>query len=121
MKPLLLPHIMYKRRRHGIPKVMEIIENVGLTYWWSIAVVLSGSFAKYYPRQVTIKWKPLLWFIKGDKLFAPDFLSDIIKSDTPCKVIHEWEQTIVEAEHIISRLTVEGQTVFDPMMGCSLL
>ena len=102
---------------YAIPKVIDIMENAGLTYWWPIAVVLSGSFAKHYPRQVTIKWKPLLWFVKGDKLSTTDFLSDIIKSDTPSKVLHEWEQSIVEAEHIISRLTMEGQTVFDPMMG----
>ncbi|HET6640999.1 MAG TPA: DNA methyltransferase [Nitrososphaeraceae archaeon] len=44
-----------------------------------------------------------------------DFLSDMIKSDTPSKVLHEREQSMVEAEHIISRLTMEGQTV--PMMG----
>jgi 16S rRNA G966 N2-methylase RsmD len=102
---------------YAIPKVIEMMENAGLTYWWPIAIILSGSFAKYYPRQVTIKWKPLLWFIKGDKLSTADFLSDLIKSDTPSKVLHEWEQSSVEAEHIISRLSVEGQTVFDPMMG----
>lgn len=102
---------------YAIPKVIEIMENAGLTYWWPIAVVLSGSFAKHYPRQVTIKWKPLLWFVKGDKLSTTDFLSDVIKSDTPSKILHEWEQSTVEAEHIISRLTMEGQTVFDPMMG----
>jgi DNA modification methylase len=27
------------------------------------------------------------------------------------------EQSIIEAEHMISRLTVKGQAVFDPMMG----
>jgi DNA modification methylase len=59
----------------------------------------------------------LLWFIKGDRLLTTDFLSDVIKSDTPSKVIHKWEQSTIEAEHVISRLTVEGQTVFDPMMG----
>ena len=53
---------------YAIPKVIKIMENAGLTYWWPIAVVLSGSFAKHYPKQVTIKWKPLLWFVKGDKL-----------------------------------------------------
>jgi site-specific DNA-methyltransferase (adenine-specific) len=102
---------------YAIPKVIEITENAGLTYWWPIAVILSGSFAKYYPRQVTIKWKPLLWFVKGDKLPTTDFLSDLIKSDAPSKVLHKWEQSTQEAEHVISRLTVEGQTVFDPMMG----
>lgn len=100
-----------------IPEVIEIIRRIGLTYWWTIAIILSGSFAKYYPRHVSIKWKPLLWFVKGDKLCTTDFLSDVIKSGTPSKVLHEWEQSPIEAEHVISRLTVEGQTVFDPMMG----
>lgn len=102
---------------YAIPNVIEIMENANLTYWWPIAVVLSGSFARHYPRQVTIKWKPLLMFVKGDKLSTTDFLSDVIMSDTASKVLHEWEQSMVEAKHIISRLTVEGQTVFDPMMG----
>ena len=102
---------------YAIPKVIEVMEGAGLTYWWPIAVVLSGSFAKHYPKQVTIKWKPLLWFVKGDKLITADFLSDLIKSDTPSKVLYEWEQSTAEAKHIISRLTMEGQTVFDPMMG----
>jgi hypothetical protein len=56
-------------------------------------------------------------FVKGDKLSTTDFLSDVIKSDTPSKVLHEWEQSIVEAQHIISRLSIEGQTIYDPMMG----
>jgi 16S rRNA G966 N2-methylase RsmD len=100
-----------------IPEVIEIMRSVGLTYWWPIAIILSGSFAKCYPRHVSIKWKPLLWFVKGDKLCTTDFLSDVIKSDTPSKELHEWEQSTIEAEHVISRLSVEGQTVFDPMMG----
>jgi DNA modification methylase len=102
---------------YAIPKVIEMMEQAGLNYWWPIAVVLSGSFARNFPRQVTIKWKPLLWFVKGDKLSTIDFLSDVVKSDPPPKSLHEWEQSQVEAEHVISRLTVEGQTVFDPMMG----
>ena len=55
--------------------------------------------------------------MKGGKLSTPDFLSDVVKSDTPSKGLHEWEQSTIEAEHVISRLTLEGQTVFDPMMG----
>ena len=101
----------------AIPKVIEFMEGAGLTYWWPIAIILSGSFARNFPRQVTIKWKPLLWFVKGDKLFTTDFLSDVVKSDTPSKGLHEWEQSLVEAEHVISRLSFEGQMIYDPMMG----
>jgi 16S rRNA G966 N2-methylase RsmD len=102
---------------YAIPKVIEMMEDAGLSYWWPIAVILSGSFARNFPRQVTIKWKPLLWFVKGDRLSTPDFLADVVKSDSPSKGLHEWEESLIEAEHVISRLTVEGQNVFDPMMG----
>ena len=46
-----------------------------------------------------------------------DFLSDVVKSNAPSKELHEWEQSQIEPEHVISRLTVEGQTVCEPMMG----
>ena len=43
-----------------IPKVCEMTENVDLTYWWQIAILLDGSFARFFPRQVVIKKKMLL-------------------------------------------------------------
>lgn len=100
-----------------IPTIIHIMENAGLTFWWPIAIKLSGQYARAYHRGVSIKWKPLLWFVKGQKKNAIDFVSDYIESKAPEKVLHEWEQSPIEAEHIISRLTVENQLVFDPMMG----
>jgi hypothetical protein len=100
-----------------IPDVIMYMESVGLTYWWPMAIRLSGPFNRSYDKRVTIKWKPLLWFVKGEKSNAVDFMSDYIESRTPDKVLHEWEQSTAEAEHVISRLTVETQVVFDPMFG----
>ena len=102
---------------YAIPEIMEMMPSAGLKYWWTMSVVLEGSFARHYPRKVSIKWKPLLWFVKGDKANTLDFISDTIISTRPSKTMHEWEQSIVEAEHVISRLTVESQLVLDPMMG----
>ena len=31
--------------------------------------------------------------------------------------MHEWEQSTIEAEHVIKGLTVENQIVLDPFMG----
>jgi 16S rRNA G966 N2-methylase RsmD len=101
----------------AIPRICEMMGQAGLTYWWQIAILLEGSFARFFPRHVVIKKKMLLWFVKGNRLSTNEFLSDVIKSDTPSKVLNEWEQSPTEAEHVISRLTFEGQTVFDPMMG----
>jgi tRNA G10 N-methylase Trm11 len=46
-----------------------------------------------------------------------DYIEDFIESKRPDKLTHEWEQSTIEAEHVISRLTVENQIVLDPMMG----
>jgi tRNA G10 N-methylase Trm11 len=44
-------------------------------------------------------------------------MSDIIVSTKPDKLLHEWQQGTKEPGHAISRLTVQNQTVLDPMMG----
>jgi DNA modification methylase len=45
-------------------------------------------------------------------------MNDVIYSRPPEKILHKWEQSSVEAEHIIKGLTVgENQIVLDPFMG----
>ena len=103
---------------YALPQVIHMMESAGLKYWWTIAVNLEGSFGRHHPRKVSIKWKPLLWFVKGDKTNTLDYMSDAIDSNRPSKIMHQWEQSTIDAEHVISRLTVENQAVLDPMM-CS--
>jgi DNA modification methylase len=100
-----------------IPQIIQYLQNMGLTYWHTIAVILENTFARNFPRRIVYKYKPLLWFVKGKRTKDSDFLSDVIYSKKPLKDNHPWQQSTVEAEHVISRLTTEGQTVLDPMMG----
>ena len=102
---------------YALPQVIHMMESAGLKYWWTLAVNLKGSFGRHHPRKVSIKWKPLLWFVKGDKPNIIDYISDAINSNRPSKIMHDWEQPTIDAEHVISRLTVENQTVLNPMMG----
>ncbi|HSF49636.1 MAG TPA: DNA methyltransferase [Nitrososphaeraceae archaeon] len=44
-------------------------------------------------------------------------IGDCIESIPPSKLLHESEESTVEAEHIIKNLTLENQTVLDPMMA----
>jgi DNA methylase len=90
---------------------------VQLHHQWTLAIKLSGPFAHFHPKKVSIKWKPLLWFVKGDNTNSLDYVSDFIESKTAEKITFEWEQSPIEAEHVISRLTFEGQVVCDPIMG----
>jgi hypothetical protein len=65
------------------------LKDVGLTYWWFIAVKLSGQFDRSYQSGVSIKWKPLLWFVKGNKKDAIDFMPDYIESKPLEKALHK--------------------------------
>jgi site-specific DNA-methyltransferase (adenine-specific) len=44
-------------------------------------------------------------------------MSNLIKSRPSEKVFHPWEQSLVEAEYCISKLTVENDIILDPMSG----
>jgi ParB-like chromosome segregation protein Spo0J len=103
---------------YAIPLILDYMKGAGLTYHWIIAVKLQGPFAKAWTKEISIKWKPLLWHIKGDTKFnTAEFISDLVDSTNSDKIPHDWQQSTIEAHHIISRLTVENQTVLDLMMG----
>jgi DNA modification methylase len=111
-----------------LDQVIGIFNNFSLTntnsiklkYWWTIAVKHSGHHTKIHPRYVFAEWKPLLWYVKGeraDDLVISNTIGDYIESTPPSKIEHEWQQSITEAEYVIKNLTLENQTVLDPMMG----
>ena len=69
-------------------------------------------------RFVFVHWKPLLWFVKGTLAESTDSIDDYIKSQKPDKLLHPWQQSTIEAEHVIKKLTIAtNQIVFDPFMG----
>ena len=94
--------------------------NNHLKYWWTLAVKHSGHHTKIHPRYVFAEWKPLLWYVKGERandLVISNTIGDYIESVAPSKIEHEWQQSTVEANYIIKNLTIENQTILDPMMG----
>jgi DNA modification methylase len=60
--------------------------------------------------------KPVEWFVKG-KRKDTDFLSDVVFSEKPDKVLDPWEQSPVEATRVIARLSLPNDIVSDPMIG----
>ena len=96
------------------------INNLGLKYWWTLAVKHSGNHQKIHPRHVFAEWKPLLWYVEGERandLTISNTIGDYIESTPPSKLLHEWQQSTVEEEYIIKNLTIENQSILDPMMG----
>jgi hypothetical protein len=88
-----------------------------------ISIELQGSFSHDYDLGISRKKKDMLWYYKPDKdgrrFKTGELLQNPIKSNRPEKKIDDWEQSPVEAEEIISRITLAnvGAIVFDPLMG----
>jgi 16S rRNA G966 N2-methylase RsmD len=103
--------------QYNLPDVMNILKDCGLKYWWILAVKHSGGHSTMYQKNVFVNWKPLLWYVKGKQPNIVNFIHDFVVSSPPDKIRHEWEQSVVEADHVISKLTVKNQIVLDPFMG----
>ena len=101
----------------------QITDNSELEYHWQLVLKHNGHTAKMWKQRVWPKYKPMLWYFKrsgngnsqGPTMYSD--IEDLIESQPADKTMHEWEQSTIEAEHIIKPLTVEGQIVLDPFMG----
>ncbi len=103
---------------YAIPQILDYVaKSSNLKYIHVIAVLHDGASAALYAFHIRVKWKPLLWFVKGTNPNTFLYMEDVIQSQSPDKSSHDWAQSTVEAEHVISRLTVENQIILDPMMG----
>ena len=102
-------------------KIIHLIEDnsTGLNFYHPLVILHSGQSRAQHRPEVFIEYKPLFWYVKGNRRSnAPDeYISDVIRSEPPDKTGNDWAQSPVEAEYCISKLTVENQIVFDPMMG----
>jgi hypothetical protein len=72
----------------------------------------SGASARVFGRYIIADWKPILFLVKGSKPnIAEDyFIHDVIESKPPDKTLNDWAQSTVEAQYLISKLTVENQS-----------
>ncbi|MGE5633604.1 MAG: DNA methyltransferase [Deltaproteobacteria bacterium] len=71
-----------------------------------------------HKQKIFVNWKPLLWFVKGSKRRNDiEYVRDLVESTPPEKALHEWAKPVTEAAYYIKHLTLEGDTVMDPMMG----
>jgi DNA modification methylase len=102
---------------YALPQIFEYMKNSGLKYWWAMVVKHNGSSRLLQYHHVYVMWKPLLWFVKGKRLKVLDSIPDLIESQPPSKALNGWEQSPVEAEHVISKLTIPDDVVLDPLMG----
>jgi DNA modification methylase/ParB-like chromosome segregation protein Spo0J len=107
---------------YALPNIIYRIQNnSSLKYHWEFAIKHNGHIARMWKHRIWPNWKPILWYFKvGNGNKTPTMFQDTndwIESEPPQKIAHEWEQSTVEAAHVIRFLTREGMTVLDPFMG----
>jgi ParB-like chromosome segregation protein Spo0J len=110
---------------YALPQVFdyleEQVEHSNLKYIHQIIVQHSGQREILFAYNIGVKYKPLLWFVKGVNspygTGSTSYLEDVILSEPVGKEFHKWQQSAVEAEYMISHLTVENQVVLDPFLG----
>jgi DNA modification methylase len=96
-----------------------MIQAAGLSFFWPLAVVHPGHNSRMSYFGIIVRWKPLLWFIKGGSRLGDDlykFVDDLIESRRE-KDVHPWQQGIQPAQRYIETLTNLGDLVFDPFCG----
>ena len=100
---------------YALPEIMPLM-SAHLRYWWLLALEHAGNSARLPGKWVMVEWKPLLWYVKGGR-WGNDFVADLLRSEMPDRVLHDWQQSEKEAAYLIERLTVRGEVVLDPMCG----
>jgi hypothetical protein len=100
--------------QYHLPEVMAAMGK-SLSYYWTVALLHTGSNPRVNARRVTNGWKPILIYTKGKPQL--DWIVDCLHGGSRKKDMHKWEQAQSEAEYLIEKLTTPKQFVVDPFVG----
>ena len=100
---------------YALPQVMKAMSGA-LRYFWTVAVLHGGTKALMREYGIRVWYKPLVWYVKGDRYNKQNVIPDVIQSNLE-KTEHEWEQSIIEAKWAVENLTELGDLVVDPLAG----
>ncbi len=98
----------------------QYIDNLSkhLTYHWALAYTTpGGQAAQIWNKEVNTFWKPLLWFVKGDR--DGRWVSDVINTPVNAndKQHHHWGQSVNGMTAIVEKFSIPGDVVLDPFLG----
>ena len=103
--------------QYYLPQYIEYLSK-HLTYHWTLAYTTPGGQAvQVFPKEVMTFWKPLLWFVKGDR--DAKWVSDVINTPVNAndKQHHHWGQSVEGMTAIIEKFSNPGDVVLDPFLG----
>ena len=98
-----------------------INNNSDLVFNHRFIVIHTGHISALKSQRIWPYYKPLMHYYKlkqnGKRPVPLQDIGDVIFSKAAPKDDHDWEQSPIEAEHMIKPLTVEKELVLDPFMG----
>lgn len=106
---------------YNLPEYIKLMEPY-LDYWWIMTVIHQTGNGRWnaFPmnyKKVIPTFKPMLWFVRKGCRYKGKYINDSVQSVKPKKEYHPWQQSTIEFDHVISRLTEIGDKVLDPFMG----
>src|SRR4051812_42664249 len=100
-----------------LPQVFAALQKSGLTYRWTFSCLTIGrENTQIFDRHIIPKWKPVLWYTKGDCAHLP-WTGDVIQPDAKDKRFHRWGQSVTQMEWMVERASVPGHLILDPFCG----
>lgn len=98
-----------------LPEILALM-TPHIDYRWTGCYLTPGVATQLWQRKLNTKWKPLLWFSKGE--YKNEWLGDdVFKSNGDDKNHHHWGQSESGMSDIVERFTYPKQTIYDPFCG----
>ena len=111
--------------KYNMHNVIEIFRKY-LYYQW-LLILRHNTSVGYHTgdKLIYTQYKPLLWFSKTIRIKKPykipvnirDTIETPYSSVVDTKSIHNWAQSNIEADYILSNLTETNDVLLDPYMG----
>ncbi len=101
---------------HYLIPIIQPMLSAHLRFWWFCGILHTGKLARMKEYGIIVRWKPILWYVNKTRGDKETFVDDHVTS-TQEKDLDEWQQSLVEAEYYIKKLTAPGELVFDPFGG----
>jgi hypothetical protein len=97
-----------------LPEVLQTLQR-HLRYHWLCAYQLKSAASAVWPRRVLNHWKPLIWCTKG--VYHGEYQGDALNGEGKDKRFHAWGQSAALFAALVTRFTMPGETILDPVVG----
>ena len=67
---------------NALSEILGRLNKSGLSYRWIFAIIDSSGATWMQEQKLWVGWKPILWFVKGDKPSSSNDILDIVRSQS---------------------------------------